>query len=166
MSNLWVSIGVVVILLLLGAVFFGAPYVPTRRRDIEKFFSLVKKRDVIMDLGSGDGRLVKMAAEKGMKAYGVELSPLLALVSWLSLGRARERARISWGNYWRKDLPADTTVVFVFLADAYMQKLRVYLETQALLLNRPLTLISYGFELPGYTVSRHEGALLVYQIRP
>ena len=166
MIDTWMYIGVLVVVLLLGAVFFGAPYVPTRQKDVEKLFKIIKKKDVLVDLGSGDGRLVRTAAARGIKAYGVELSPILALISKLSLGNFRDKASIKWGNYWRMDLPQDTTVVFVFLADAYMEKLRIYLEEESLRLDRVLTLVSYGFELPGYKPVRTEGALLVYQIKP
>lgn len=166
MSDVWVYIGVIVVVLLLGAVFFGAPYVPTRQKDVEKLFKIIKKKDVLVDLGSGDGRLVRTAVAHGTKAYGVELSPILALISWLSLGDAGKKASIRWGNYWRMSLPADTTVVFVFLAEPYMEKLRVYLEEESLRLDRVLTLVSYGFELPGYKPVRTEGALLVYQVKP
>lgn len=166
MSDTWLYVGVLVMLLFLGAVFFGAPYVPTRRKDVQKLFKLINKKDVLVDLGSGDGRLVRAAAAHSIKAYGVELSPILALLSWLSLGQARKTTQIKWGDYWRMDLPQDTTVVFVFLAEPYMKKLRVYLEEESLRLDRTLTLVSYGFELPDYKPVRSEGALLVYEIRP
>lgn len=166
MTDAWIYVGIIVMLLFLGAVFFGAPYVPTRQKDVQKLFKLIGERDVLVDLGSGDGRLVRAAAAHGIKAYGVELSPILALLSWLSLGEARKKASIRWGNYWRMELPDDTTTVFVFLADKYMQKLRVYLEAESLRLDRELTLVSYGFELPGYQPVQTENALLVYQIKP
>ncbi len=166
MGDIWVYIGVVVVLLVLGAVFFGAPYVPTRQRDVERLMKYISKRDVLVDLGSGDGRLVRTAAEQGVKAYGVELSPVLAFIGWLSLGSVRRKASIRWGNYWRMELPDDTTVVFVFLAEPYMEKLRLYLEAEALRLDRMLTLVSYGFELPGYRPIKTDGALLVYRIKP
>lgn len=166
MPDTWIYVGVILILLLLGAVFFGAPYVPTRSKDVEKLLKLLSNKDVLADLGSGDGRLVRAAATRGIKAYGVELSPILALLSWVSIRKYRGLARIRWGNYWRMDLPRDTTTVFVFLADAYMEKLRVYLEKQSLELDRTLTLVSYGFELPGYKPVRTEGALMIYEIKP
>lgn len=166
MSDTWLYVGVAVVMLLLGAVFFGAPYVPTRRKDIQRVVRLLGTKDVLVDLGSGDGRLVRAVAEHGNTAYGVELSPLLALMSWLSLRGLRPKAHICWGNYWRMELPAETTVIFVFLADPFMEKLRVYLEGEALRLDRILTLVSYGFPLPGYHAVRTDGALLVYEIKP
>lgn len=166
MNTIWLSIGVALVLLVLGAVFFGAPYVPTRKRDVEEALKLISKGDVLVDLGSGDGRLVKAAAEQGIRAQGIELSPILALIGWVRTRHVRRHARICIGNYWRMRIPDDTTVVFVFLADAYMRKLRDYLEAEAARLGRTLTLISYGFELPGYVPVRTKGALLVYAIKP
>lgn len=166
MNDWWIYVGIALVMLLLGAVFFGAPYVPTRKRDVEELFKIVTQDDVLVDLGSGDGRLVRAAAERGIRAYGFELSPILALISWLNVRAVRTLATIRLGNYWRMRLPSDTTVVFVFLAGAYMETLRSYLRAEATRLDRTLTLVSYGFELPGYTPTQKQGALLVYRIKP
>ena len=71
-------------LALLGASFLlivvrGAPYVPTHGRDIEKLFELYRFRgtDVLVDLGSGDGRVLAAAAHRGVRAVGYELNPCL-----------------------------------------------------------------------------------------
>jgi len=168
MSNLILYAGVAVCVLLLGAVFFGAPYVPTRKKDIKGLFErrVITADDVVTDLGSGDGVLLVEAGKRGIRSYGVELSPILVLVSWLRLRKYRRLAQVRLGNYWHTPLPDDTTVVFVFLADKYMQKLRLYLETESRRLHRPLLLVSYGFELPGYTPLQTERAMLVYKIKP
>ena len=53
-------------------------FVPTPLEDIDTFFELapVTSSDVVYDLGSGDGRLLFAALEKGAgKAIGVELDP-------------------------------------------------------------------------------------------
>lgn len=159
-------LGVGLVLLVIGTVFFGAPYVPTRKKDTARAITLLRQGDVFVDLGSGDGRLVRAAAAAGHRAYGVELSPIIALISWWVIRPVRGRAHITIGNYWRKNLPDDTTVVFVFLAETYMRKLRGYLEKEARRLRRPLRLISYGFELPGYEPIQTDRALLVYEIQP
>src|SRR5688572_21570086 len=53
------------------------PFVPTPDETVEKMLDLAKvsKRDVVYDLGSGDGRLVIAAAKKGARAVGVDIDP-------------------------------------------------------------------------------------------
>ncbi len=57
-----------------------APFVPTPMEVVERMLALaeVKTGDVVYDLGSGDGRIVIMAAKKyGVKGVGVEINPEL-----------------------------------------------------------------------------------------
>lgn len=167
MEETFFAILFVLFLLTLGVVFFGAPYVPTRARDMDKLFAAarLKETDVLVDLGSGDGRLLLAAAKRGIKSVGIELSPVLAFISWWRIRRVRHLARIDMGDYWGRELPDDTTVVFVFLAKPFMKKLREYMEQESARLGRPLTLVSYGFQLPGYKTIREKDAVLVYKIK-
>ena len=58
---------------------YGAPWVPTPYKIIEKMLTLaeVKPEDVVYDLGSGDGRVIIEAARSfGAKAVGIEIDPL------------------------------------------------------------------------------------------
>lgn len=155
-------------MLTLGVVFFGAPYVPTRARDLEELFDAAKltKKDVFIDLGSGDGRLLLAAARRGIKSIGLELNPLLVLLSLWRIRRVRKLASVHYKNYWRYKLPDDTTTIFVFLAKPFMERLKTYLEHEAKRLGKPLTLISYGFELPGYKPVVEHKAILIYKIKP
>ena len=55
---------------------YVAPYVPTPQEVVDRMLELaeVGKGDVVYDLGSGDGRIVVIAAQKyGAKAVGIEL---------------------------------------------------------------------------------------------
>ncbi len=64
-------------------------WVPTAPEYINRFFDLapVTETDIVFDLGSGDGRLVFAALERGAgKAYGIDLNPEL-------IDQAREEAR-------------------------------------------------------------------------
>lgn len=64
-------------------------YIPTSYEDIHYFFDLVplSPSDVVYDLGSGDGRLLFAAINKGaMRAVGIEQNPL-------QVKRARELAK-------------------------------------------------------------------------
>jgi len=61
-----------------------APFVPTPQPIVEAMLQLanVSARDVVYDLGSGDGRVVITAARKyGARAVGVELDPHLVIQS-------------------------------------------------------------------------------------
>ncbi len=52
-------------------------FVPTPQEVVDKMLELaeVKKGDVVMDLGCGDGRIVVAAAKKGAKAFGFDVDP-------------------------------------------------------------------------------------------
>ena len=127
------------------AVFFGAPYVPTRQLDVEEIFYNLKlsSKTKFVDLGSGDGKLVLYAAKKGIYATGYEINPILWVISSYRL-RKYKNAKIRYANMWRADI-SDADVVFVFLATKYMKKLEKKLDLE---FKHRSTLVSYVFELP------------------
>ena len=53
------------------------PYVPTPPDVVERMLDMAKLKpgEYLIDLGSGDGRIVVMAAQRGARAYGVDLNP-------------------------------------------------------------------------------------------
>src|SRR5215207_1071343 len=53
------------------------PYVPTPRRVVEAMLELaaVGPEDYLINLGSGDGRIAIMAAQRGARALGVDIDP-------------------------------------------------------------------------------------------
>jgi len=59
------------------------PWVPTPPELVDKMLDManVTTEDVVIDLGSGDGRTVIAAAQRGAKAIGVELEPNLIRLS-------------------------------------------------------------------------------------
>src|SRR5688572_31198027 len=52
-------------------------WVPTPQTTVDKMLELAKitPQDNLIDLGSGDGRLVIAAAKRGLKAHGIEYNP-------------------------------------------------------------------------------------------
>lgn len=138
------SIGLL-ILVFCFAVFFGAPYVPTRRLDVEAIFQVIKPLEAssFVDLGSGDGKLVLYAAKHGYNATGYEINPILWVISTYRI-RKYKNARIVFKNMWSSDL-SKSDVVFCFLASKYMTKLEKKLSKEM----RPKSILaSYVFELP------------------
>lgn len=160
---------VVVVVLVLGfTVFFGAPYVPSRRKHIDDAFRKLYKlssKDVLVDLGSGDGVVLRAASKYGARAIGYELSPPLA---WLSqfLSRNDPNVRVRCVNMWRAHFPADTTVVYMFGDSRDIKKYLQKVRQEAVRLDKALFVISYGFMLPEHEPIRQHGAYHLYEIAP
>jgi SAM-dependent methyltransferase len=152
-----------------------APYVPTPLSVSRAMLSLaqVDRFDRVYDLGSGDGRIVIMAAEMfGAEAVGVELDDQLYAES---IERVRQlgltgRVWILHANFFKVSLqPA--TVVTLYLLGIVNGQLRPVLERQL----RPGTrIVSHDFPVPGWasrrieTVKDHGGAAhtLYLYVRP
>lgn len=167
MTVAYVVFGVFFITFLL-IVFRGAPYVPTKQRDIDELLKkpVVRQGGVLVDLGSGDGRVLLAAARQGIRAVGYELNPILAAITRLRLRRYHELAEVRVRDFWLSTLPVDTSVVFVFLATPYMRKLDRKLTRHVRLNKKPLTLASYGMEIPGRQPDKTDGSLLFYTYKP
>jgi SAM-dependent methyltransferase len=85
----------------------------------------VTARDYVIDLGSGDGRIVIGAARRGARALGVEYNPDLVEMSVSRAARAgvSGRARFVQGDLFRADL-APASVITLFLEEDNNLKLR------------------------------------------
>lgn len=158
-----------VILLSFGFVVLrGAPYVPTLSKDARAAIDMVdlQRGTTIVDLGSGDGRILLIAAQRGYRAIGYELNPLLVILSKWRCRKYRNLIEIRLGDFWRSQLPDSTGAVFVFLADPFMSKLDRFLRSEAERIGRPIMLISYGFELPGVKPYHRKDAVTAYLVAP
>jgi SAM-dependent methyltransferase len=85
----------------------------------------VASSDVVMDLGSGDGRTVIAAARRGARGIGVELTPSLVAFSRQAAAEAgvAERTEFIEGDLFDADL-SRATVITLFLLDEINVKLR------------------------------------------
>jgi hypothetical protein len=143
------------------ASFRGAPYLPVRRRDTAPLLELAELASghTLIDLGSGDGQLLRAAAAQGIRGIGYEINPVLVLISRLVCWRYRHLVTIHLGDFWQTKLPP-ADVVYVFLLPRYMQRLDQKLEHE---LTRPTTLVSYIFDIPGRKPIRTGANALVYR---
>lgn len=167
MRLLWAMVSVLAAMFLYVSL-RGAPFVPILKSEVRRALDLARLKPgmTVVDLGSGDGRLVLAAARRGCFAYGYELNPLLALYSRLRTRSVRHQVSIVLRDFWRTQLPDTTDVVFVFLAQPFMRKLQNHLQAESTRLNKPLTLVSYGFELPDMTAEAKDGAIFRYTFYP
>src|SRR5690554_2460302 len=114
------------IILPFGLVLFcGAPYLPTRKREAELALDMLdlKRGDIFVDLGCGDGAVLVAAARRGLICYGYELNLFVWVVARIRTWRYRSSVTVYCRNFWHEPLPKNTKGVFVFLLDAYMDRL-------------------------------------------
>ncbi len=146
----------------------GAPYVPSRSAYIAKAFTdlyLLSDRDVLVDLGSGDGIVLREAAKKGARAVGFELNPVLYMTARL-LSRRQPLVNVYLTDIWLTPLPGETTVVYFFGVERDKQKLINKMQSEANRLSRNLKLICYGDMLGEADAERSDGAYLLYDFAP
>lgn len=154
-----------VIVVLFGFVVFrGAPYVPSKPRDIAKAFDELyplSEKDVLVDIGSGDGIVLRAAARRGARAGGYELNPVLVLISRI-LSRGNKKIEVRVADFWRKHFPDDTTVVYTFGDSRDIRKMAALIQQEANRLGRELYFISYGFAVPGREAVNKTGVHFLY----
>lgn len=169
MSLSAISVIVAVIVLLLGfTAFFGAPYVPSKRRDIRTAFTQLyplTDKDMVVDLGSGDGVVLRVAREFGASALGYELHPFLTVLS-RALAHGDTRQTVVQASYWRAQFPEQTTVVYAFSDGRDIHKVYALVQAQATRLKRPLALMTYGFDVPGVRADKTHQAYYLYTVPP
>jgi hypothetical protein len=102
-------------------------WVPTPQALVDKMLDMAKvtKDDVLMDLGSGDGRLVITAARRGASALGVEYNPEMVELSRRNALQEGVGGKASFVNadLFETDL-SKVTVITMFLLPEINLKLR------------------------------------------
>lgn len=165
---MWFWILATVILLFGFVAFFGAPYVPSKRRELRRAFEHLyplSKDDVLVDIGSGDGVVLREAAKRGARAIGYELNPVLAWFSrWIS--RHQKGIEVHVANMWTVSFPEDVTVVYVFAVSRDSKKLEGMMQSEANRMKKSLKLISYGCKLPSKIPIKTSGAHFLYDFLP
>lgn len=144
-------------------VFFGAPYLPTLQPQMETALDMLDLTEgqTLLELGSGDGRVMVAAAERGWNVIGYELNPVLALYSWLRTRKYKGRVKVVWGNFWWRKLP-QADGVFVFLLQKYMSKLDKKITQD---ISRPVKLVSFAFHIPGRKPQQEKDAVYLYEYK-
>jgi SAM-dependent methyltransferase len=130
-------------------------WVPTPEALVEKMLDMaqVTSQDVVMDLGSGDGRNVIAAAKRGARAIGVEFNPNMVELSRRNAERAGvgDKATFIEGDMYTADV-SKATVLALFLLSTNLEKL-----TPTFLNLKPGTrIVDNTFAIPGWTADRSE----------
>jgi len=101
-------------------------WVPTRPALVQRMLDLanVTERDFVVDLGSGDGRMVIAAAKRGARALGVEYEPDMVALARRNAAAAgvAERAQFVQGDMFEADF-SQATVLALFLLPTNLRRL-------------------------------------------
>ena len=125
-----------------------APYVPTPSDVVERMLTLAKigARDVVYDLGCGDGRIIITAAQKfGARGVGVDIDANLINQAEANAKAAGVDRRVKFlvQDAMTVDV-SDATVVTLYLLSASNVKLRPILTRQ---LRRGARIVSHSFAM-------------------
>jgi len=150
----------VVILLFGGVVCFGPPYLPTLRVQADVALNLLalSPGQTLLELGCGDGRVVRAAAARGLYVVGIELNPILVLISRIVTWRYRRRVRIIWGSYWRLKWP-QADGIFTFMIGRQMATLDRRIENWH---KKPVRLASFAFAIPDKRPLQEKQGVFLY----
>lgn len=164
----WIYIVGVIVVVVGASAFFGAPYVPSKRRELRRMFESlypVSATDTLLDIGSGDGLVLREASRRGAKAVGFEINPLFWLIGRL-LSWGDKNVKIELCNAWSTPFPSDTTVVYAFAVQRDAKKLIRAMERNVVRQGRSLTLLCFGSPLEGRTPDRTFEAYFLYTFHP
>lgn len=147
-----IFIGITMLLALLPAAgaqqqYFDVPFVPTPYVVIEEMLRLAKvtPQDYVMDLGSGDGRVLITAARRyGASGMGVDLDAELVAQSLASAAEAgvAERVTFQQQDLFKTDF-SRATVITMYLLPGVMMRL----QPRLLDLKPGTRLVSHDFRL-------------------
>lgn len=109
-------------------------FVPTRQDVADEMLTLarVTEKDIVYDLGSGDGRILVLAAQKfGARGVGVELEPGLVEISRQVAreGEVADRVTFIEGDLFTADI-SEATVVTLFLSPGVNRRLEPKLKRE------------------------------------
>lgn len=145
----------------------GAPWVPTKKKDVARFLDFVdmKPGEKFYELGCGDARLAIAAAKKfSVKAVGVELSIPQVVAAIIRNWLAKTEVKIKWANLFKTDL-SDADIVYLFLMPEPYAKLKPKLEKE---LKPGTRVITYVWPMVGWEaekVDSVEGKLKLFLYR-
>jgi precorrin-6B methylase 2 len=121
-------------------------WVPTPQALVDKMLDMVKvtPSDVVIDLGSGDGRTVITAAKRGARALGIEYNPDMVELSKRNAAKEGVSAKANFvkADIFESDF-SEATVITMYL----LPSLNVKLRPKILSLKPGTRIVSHAFTM-------------------
>jgi cyclopropane fatty-acyl-phospholipid synthase-like methyltransferase len=113
----------------------------------------------LMDLGSGDGRIVLLAAKRGVRATGIEVNPILIAISRLKAKiLKRNTAEFHRMNLWKADL-STVDVLTLFFIQPFMPELLKKIVKE---MNTGSRIVSHMFTFHDWQPTKKHGTISLY----
>ncbi len=142
---------------------FGAGYDPTPQKIAMKMLEMadLKKKEILYDLGCGDGRFLILGAKKfGARGIGIDISPLR--YTWakinVKLNNLSDKIKIKHGNFFKFSI-SDADVVALFLFEPTNRKLSEKFKKE---LKPSARIVSYYWKIPGLKPSEIDKKYHIY----
>ena len=144
-------------------IFIGAGWSPTPLPTVRRMLSLaeVKSKDILYDLGCGDGRIIIMATkEHGARSIGIEADPFRVLYTWvrIMISGLSKKTGVIWANFFRRDL-SEASVVTLFLSQSANNNLKSKLSQE---LKPGTRIVSYYWTFYGWRPKKVDRKFQVY----
>ena len=127
----------------------GVPYVPLTKAQLRAVDKHVKldASDKVVDLGCGDGRVLRMFEKQGVKEpVGYEINLYACVKAWFINKIKKSRTKVYYKDFNKVDL-SKYDVLFCYLLPGYLERIAPLLKKQA----KPgVHVISYGFAIAGW----------------
>lgn len=124
----------------------GSPYVATRKKRIDEILkeANLKKGKIFVELGCGDGRIVRTAVKNyEVKGIGVDINPILIFYANI-LGKKNVLFKVE--NIFNTDL-RKADYIYIFLMPKLIEKLSLKMDKE---MKKGVIIISHGFPVKGW----------------
>lgn len=152
-----------IFLLFMYALIFGGPYAPVADNRIKTMIKLLKlkKGEKLVDLGSGDGRIVIAFARLGFESHGYEINPVLVAWSRFKIRQLglEKLAHIHFSDYWQQNF-SKFNVITLFTSPLVIGRVGRKAKRE---LKPGSRLVSNSFKLPGMKHIREENKVFLYK---
>jgi len=166
---MWLLIITFIVVLMFGLVVFsGSPYVPSRKEYVKQALTElcpISSSDLLVDIGSGDGVVLREAAKLGARAVGYEINPILVFISRF-LSSKYDLVNVRLANFWLEKIPDDTTLIYVFSATRDIKSIIKKIQKETNRVGHQIRAISYGSEFIGVEHLKDVGAYHLYVFYP
>lgn len=138
----------------------GAPYVGTQNKEIDELLkkAKLKKNQIFLELGCGDGRVVKHAVwNYNVRGIGIDINPVLIWYCQIS-SKLRDIKNISFlcKDVLNVDL-SRADIIYIFLFPSLVKKLQDKILHKT---KKNVLIISHGFKidyLSKYIIAKRKG---------